>query len=70
MVVGASVTMRPTTPYPLLSQGGDSFSWLLAARRQMVMREGLLLSAFCFLTFPSPYFFLAFSCDNLESISK
>jgi hypothetical protein len=38
-VVGASVIAGPTTPYPLLSQGGEPFSWFLGARQPAGMSD-------------------------------
>ena len=38
-MVGASKATGPTTPYPLLSQGGESFSYFLGARQPTGMSD-------------------------------
>ena len=38
-MVGAHVAAGPTTPYPLLNQGGESFSRFLGVRRLTNMSD-------------------------------
>jgi len=48
--MGAGVTTGPTTPYPLLTQGGESSSWFLCVRRLTNMSNcSSLVTGHCFL---------------------